>query len=116
MSYAFLHTARSHLLLPARLNTVSLSVSAQDSHGSGDTVSGNSPATQERPPENSAGHSRVDPSSMAALTQTVSALFGPPLAEAIRSTRDRVYPTRIKLSSKCQCGLEKINLCPQTVT
>ena len=71
---------------------MSLRVQAQDSHGSGDAVSGNSPANQERPQENSAGRSRVDPSPLAALTQTVSALFGPSLAETIRSTRDRVYP------------------------
>ena len=71
---------------------MSLRVQAQDSHGSGDAVSGNSPANPERPQENSSGQSRVDPSPLAALTQTVSALFGPPLAETIRSTRDRVYP------------------------
>jgi uncharacterized protein DUF4157 len=34
----------------------------------------------------------ADPSPLAALTKTVSTLFGPPLAEAIRSTRDRLYP------------------------
>ena len=71
---------------------MSLRVQAQDSHVSGDAVSGNSPANPERPQENSSGQSRVDPSPLAALTQTVSALFGPPLAETIRSTRDRVYP------------------------
>jgi hypothetical protein len=74
------------------LNTVSLRVHAQDSHGSGDAVSGNSPAPQERPQDNSSGHSRVDPSPLTSLTQTVSTLFGPSLAEAIRTTRDRVYP------------------------
>jgi hypothetical protein len=74
------------------LNTGSLRVRAQDSHDSGDAVSGNSPANQEHPPDNGAGHSRVDPSSLAALTQAVRALFGPSLAEAIRTTRDRVYP------------------------
>jgi hypothetical protein len=74
------------------LNTVSLRVHAQDSRGNDDAVSGSSPANQDRPNDNSSGQSRVDPSSLAALTQTVSALFGPSLAEAIRSTRDRVYP------------------------
>jgi Domain of unknown function (DUF4157) len=74
------------------LITLSLRVQAQDSHVSGDAVSGNSPANQEHPQDNSSGQSRVDPSPLAALTQTVSALFGPPLADAIRSTRDRVYP------------------------
>ena len=74
------------------LNTVSLRVYAQDSQGSGDAVSVSSPANQERPQDNSPRQSRVDLSSLVALTQTVSALFGPPLADAIRSTRDRVYP------------------------
>src|SRR5688572_721230 len=74
------------------LTTVSLPVTAQDSRGGADSVSGSSPATQERPRDESSRRSRVDPSPLAALTQTVSALFGPPLAEAIRSTRDRVYP------------------------
>jgi hypothetical protein len=74
------------------LNTVSLRVHAQDFQVRGNTVSGNSPANQERLKDNNSGHSRVDPSPLVALTQTVSALFGPPLAEAIRSTRDRVYP------------------------
>jgi Domain of unknown function (DUF4157) len=74
------------------LITVSLRVQAQDSQVSGDAVSGSNPANQERPKDNRSGQSRVDPSPLAALTQTVSALFGPPLADAIRSTRDRVYP------------------------
>lgn len=74
------------------LHTVSLQVNAQDSQGSGGAVSGSSPANQERQQDNSSRQSRVDPSPLAALTQTVSALLGPPLAEAIRSTRDRVYP------------------------
>lgn len=62
---------------------MSLGVQAQDSHGRGHAASGSSPANQDYP---------VDLSSLAALTQTVSAFFGPPLADAIRSTRDRVYP------------------------
>jgi hypothetical protein len=74
------------------LNTASLKAHAQDSHGSGDAVSGSSPANQERPQDNSSGHSRVDPSPLTSLTQTVTVLFGPSLAEAIRTTRDRVRP------------------------
>jgi hypothetical protein len=43
-------------------------------------VSGNSPANQERPQDKSSGQSRVDPSPLTSLTQTVSTLFGPSLA------------------------------------
>jgi hypothetical protein len=71
---------------------MSLQVHAQDSRGGDDAVSGSSPANKERPKDKSPRQSSVEPSPLAALTQTVSALFGPPLAEAIRSTRDRVYP------------------------
>jgi hypothetical protein len=55
-------------------------------------VTGSSPSAQDRSKDNSSGQSLAEPSSLAELTQTVSALFGPTLADAIRSTRDRVYP------------------------
>jgi hypothetical protein len=73
------------------LNTVNLKVQA-DSRVSGDAGSESSPATQEHPKANSSGLSPAAPSPFTELTQTVSALFAPALAEAIRSTRDRVYP------------------------
>jgi len=74
------------------LNTVSLRVYAQDSQGSGDAASGSNPANQDRPNDNSSSQSPAEPSSLTELTQTLSTLFGPTLADAIRSTRDRVYP------------------------
>src|SRR5215510_1429718 len=73
------------------LNTVSLKVQA-DSRGSSEAESGSRPATQERARGESAGPSPAEPSPFTEFTQTLSALFAPALAEAIRSTRDRVYP------------------------
>jgi hypothetical protein len=74
------------------LTVLSLPVNAQDSRGGDESVSGTGAATPERPTGDSSGPSSGDPSPLAALTQTVSTLLAPPLAEAIRSTRDRVYP------------------------
>src|SRR5215475_12829867 len=73
------------------LNPVSLRVQA-DSRVSSEAASESSPATQEHPRAHSSGQSSSAPSPLTELTQTVSALFAPALAEAIRSTRDRVYP------------------------
>ena len=74
------------------LTATYLPLNAQYSQADNDSISGSSSATQERPQDDSARQSGVDLSPLAALTQTVSTLFGPLLAQAIRSTRDHVYP------------------------
>jgi uncharacterized protein DUF4157 len=74
------------------LNTVGLQAQAYDSHDGGKSVAESRSATPERSLATNSWQSPEHPSPLTELTQTVSALLGPSLAQAIRSTRDRVYP------------------------
>src|SRR5262245_27847975 len=73
------------------LNSVSLRTHA-DSRISSEAALESSPAFQQRPRAENSTQSPAEPSPLTELTHMVSTLFAPTLAEAIRSTRDRVYP------------------------